>query len=176
MVDKGTLSVTLGSSADSSVFAVPVTLKGTFRLLSPLEEAIYCEVLYRAVHVEDKRKGVEAAYWLCEPDPWLIAIAYIMWQGIIQGLSWDLVKGLVKNALTTLRSHRFAPSQTFGRTTASEAKEVDSDIELGFSWHKYANDGRKQYHLYVGLKRVYNEKTKSEKQAICRSEVSNRIK
>jgi len=37
-------------------------------------------------------------------EPWLVAVAHVMWQGILQGMSWDAVKFAVKKALGRLRS------------------------------------------------------------------------
>jgi len=170
LIDKTTLSVTLGSGRSSSAFTVPTKFPDS-RLLSPLESAVYYDILYRAVNAEDRRQGIEAAYWLVEPDPWLISIAYIMWEGIIQGMAWDAAKVLVQNALTILRSHDLAPSQPLsiaGRS--SKEKNVESELELGFSWHEYANDGRKKYQMFIGLKRVYNKSTKAEKESISEAE------
>jgi hypothetical protein len=74
------------SSPVKSNYNIPIKLKSVFRNLTPLEIIIYFEIFYRARHAEDRRKGIVAAYKLFEPDPMIIAIAYIMWEGIVQGL------------------------------------------------------------------------------------------
>lgn len=45
------------------------------------------------------------------PDAWLLAVAYIMWEGILQGMSWDGTKLLVQNAIATMQSVGIAPRQ-----------------------------------------------------------------
>ncbi len=111
---------------------------------------IYWEVLYPAVEAEDKRKGVKGvAYSLVPPDPWLVALGAVMWEGIVQGFAWDALKGLVNAALAKLRRHGVAPKSEDDAVTTNERRE------LGFCWTNYVN-GQKQYQMFIGLRKVYH--------------------
>ena len=121
-----------------SVFVIPLEIDTIFRDLSPIENAIYYGVLYPAKHAEDKlryphdeKKGIHRGYKLAEPQPWLIALGFIMWQGIVQGLSWDIVKLSVQQALHKLASFGLAPAD---RKTQ---KKLSKERQVGFSWIKY---------------------------------------
>src|SRR5215469_15104324 len=64
----------------------------------PISSVIYQHVLYRATEAEDRRGKEEIAHFLVPPDPWLVAIGMIMWEGIVGGFAWDSVKALVHRA------------------------------------------------------------------------------
>ncbi len=114
---------------------------------------IYEHVLYRAMGAEDKRKGRKLDYSLVPPDPWLVGIGLVMWEGILHGLAWDTVKYLVVKAIETLKKKGVAPQSEDQEVTQKEA------TQLGFAWTNYLN-GKKQYDMFVGLKRVYSRETK----------------
>ncbi len=58
-----------------------------------------------------EKTGEDVAYCLVPPDPWLLAIMYVMWDGVIQGVAWDGVKLLASNALNGLKSKKLAPGE-----------------------------------------------------------------
>ena len=76
-----------------------------------------------------------------------------MWEGIVQGVAWDGVKTLVKSALDKLKQEGVAPKSEEKEVTKKESRE------LGFAWTSYLN-GKKQYHMFIGLKKVYVRETK----------------
>ena len=123
---------------------------------NPIAPDVYWQVLYPAVEARDKRRGRKGvAYSLVHPDPWLIALAMVMWEGIVQGLSWDTVKLSVRKALSVMQSEGVAPTETRETHTKKKAKRT----ELGFCWTEYKN-GKKQYDMFVGLRRVHKEQVK----------------
>ena len=147
----------------NSGFNIPVKPKAAFYNLSPIEKIIYYEILYRSTYAAEKRAGRKIAYCLAEPDPWLIALGYLMWQGIVQGMTWGMVKPLLQNCLNVLRKAGVAPGKNY-------KKQVDSSIEFGFSWTIYSNNEKKMYDMFVGLKREYNKMTEEQRKRITESQ------
>ncbi len=88
-----------------------------------------------------------------------------MWERIVQGLAWDTMKVLVRKAIETLKHKGVAPASEDQKVTQKEA------TELGFAWTNYLN-GKKQYHLFLGLKKVYVRETK-RKPEVSRERKSN---
>ena len=169
VINPKNFNLSLATKLPTEGFIVPLTLAHTFRELSPLENVLYYEVLYHARHARDRRERISGVrYKLFEPDPWMIALAYIMWKGIVQGLTWDTVKILVVKALGKLRSFGVAPAGD------STKRKTESKTEIGFSWTEYSRDGRKLYHVFVGLKRVFNKTSKKERHAITKSTIHER--
>lgn len=148
-IDPRTLEVRIQDEPSDHGFLVPTDLSDHARVLAPIERMVSFGVLYRARYKDDSRSGVRSPrYRLPDPDPWLVALAYVMWQGILQGLAWEAVKMAAQRALEAMRTEELAPKPT--HTTHNRT----SRTELGFSWTSYAYDGRKLYHLFVGLRRV----------------------
>ena len=111
LLDRQTLTVKVKKKPSKKSFIIPTELDDFH--LSPIEEAIYYWVLYPAAHAEDRKKypddekkGIHREYQLFEPQPWLIAIGYLMWQGIVQGFTWDVVKLFVRQAINELSSNK----------------------------------------------------------------------
>ena len=153
-----------------SGFVVPVKLKALYRKLSPFESMVYHDFLYPARYEEDKmkfpglkQKGMYDRYKLIEPPPWMIAIAYIMWESIIEGLVWDAVKPMVRSAMAKLSSFGVAP----GITKAEKAT-------LGnFPWEGYGTDERKQRDMFIGLKRIYKEMSEDQRRKVASSVITD---
>lgn len=149
---KNTVSVCEADSGGKQVIpVVPPHEVDLWR--NPLAYVIYTEVLYPAVEAQDKRKGVSGVtYKLVPPDPWLIALGMVMWEGIVQGLSWDVVKLLARKALSVMQAEGVAPDLSY------EKNKNKKLTELGFCWTAY-KDGKKQYDMFVGLRRVHKAQT-----------------
>ena len=96
--------------------------------------------------------GKRIAFSIRPPDPWLIVLALVMWEGIIQGLTWDVVKVSVRTVLRNLQDLRLAPLQDNFAAKINRKKITKS--QLKFSWTSYTK-GKKQYELFLGLKREY---------------------
>jgi hypothetical protein len=156
-VDSETLELQVRSrpAAPNLTIAVPRrTRKSALEAVDhPLSDAILYSVLYPAVYAEDRRKGRKVKYKLAPPEPWLVALGLVMWEGIVQGLSWEIVKLSVKAALTRLRSARLAPP------AVNTSEKRASSTEIGFRWVRYAS-GRKQKEMFIGLRRKYNREVK----------------
>jgi hypothetical protein len=165
-VDRKALDVVVVNTPLPYKFSVPTKLKKLRWHLSPIEEIIYHDVLYRAIHAEDrremKRRGeteVGVAYQLIEPEPWMVAIGCLMWEGIAQGLAWDAVKVAVTTALGRLREHKLAPLKI----------DKEAETQIGFVWEEYASDGRKLHHMFLGIKRKYKLLKEEERKTVSES-------
>ena len=133
---KGQISVPLSDWANEA----PVAAR--------LKWHILFGVLYPASQRRDKRLGrTGIKYRLLPPDPWLIVLGTVMWQGIVQGMSWDAVKYSVSAALRKLRAARLAPPAT------SRKSSQKSRTRIGFAWTEYARS-EKRKEMFVGLERV----------------------
>jgi hypothetical protein len=128
-----------------------------------LHYTVYFDVLYPIVKTPDRKHGVQhlIRYCLLEPDPWLIALAGIMWEGLVQGLTWDTIKALSLAALGKLREKRLAPKPS----SISKAKRQrrSSRTEIGFSWTEYSTDGRPLYQFFLGVKRRFRKSSAEER-------------
>src|SRR5262249_16105049 len=115
----------------------------------PFLSTAYTEVLYPATEAEDRKQGKKFEYFLAPPDPWLVALGMVMCQGIVQGMTWDMVKVLVNAALIKLRREGVAPPSENHQVTKKES------VELGFCWVKYSG-GKKLKEMFFYL-RKHNE-------------------
>ena len=170
VVSKDDLSLKVVRDPPESGFVVPVKLKALYRRLSPLESIVYNDFLYPARYEEDKIKfpglkqeGMYLRYKLIEPPPWMIAIAYVMWEGITKGLVWDALKPMIWSAMAKLSSFGVAPG------TANAEKET----QRNFPWERYGTDGRKQRDMFVGLKRIYMEMSEDQRREVASSVITD---
>ena len=86
-----------------------------------LRHSISEEMSHR-IYKETGRKKV----FRLEPEPaWLLALIWLIWEGVIQGLSWDVVKGALTNAISLLQKQAKAPS------TATTSHESELYIRVG---------------------------------------------
>lgn len=174
-MNKETLSLELAdNNKEKSLFAIPLE-----NLVDCMPNTLQWEILFGVLspeahaqwqkkHPDEVKKGHRIAFKLIEPDPWLIAMGYIMWQGIIQGLSWDVVKLSVKQALDKLFTAGLAP------TKSKIKKSKGREIQAGFSWVKYGVDEKKQHEMFLGLKSCYERKSEKERKLIEDSVVKTR--
>ena len=163
LINRKNLSVDVSKKPSKKTFAIPSKLKSTFRDLSPLQSLIYYKILYPAKSAEDKKKGIKVTYLLYHPDPWMIAIAYIMWEGIIQGFTWDSTKLLIDSALEKLVSFKLAPN------LSSSKRKKSKKSQLGFHWARYGTDGNLQHEMFIGLKSLHEKMSKKERKKIKKS-------
>jgi len=176
VVDAKSLDIKIATMIPKSGFVVPSVL-GQRRFLSPIEKTIYFEILYKAVYEEDRRKGIRnRAYKLAYPDAWLVAISYIIWQGIIQGFAWDSLKFIVRKALEKLRKESLAPKNQPHFEKVKSRSETRAVIEIGYTYSEYGIDGRKIYSIFRGLKRIYCKTTEEEREKISNSKVEDENK
>jgi hypothetical protein len=124
---------------------------------------------YHLRYLRDRRLGRNAKYCLRPQDPWEVACAALVWQGILQGLSWDAVKLALSAAWKALRN---APVATLRNPRNSHTTET----KLGLSIEKFGRDGRAQYRLFAGLRRISKKMSVAEREAVVTElRKSNRI-
>lgn len=177
LINRKDLTVAISETISKDKFVIPAELRAVFRDLSPLEDLVYHGILYPAKMAEDRRRhpeyeeqGINIGYKLIEPDPWLVAIAFVMWQGIIQGLAWDSVKVLVQLALKKLEFFKLAPP------ISMSIQKVFKQDQFGFSWTQYGTDGKKQHEMFIGIKTKYEKMSQKERCAISNSVIKARPK
>jgi len=149
-IDPNTLNATVDAIAAQGL-AVRTKLPGGIGDLSPFYGQVYYGFMYPAVYerecAQSKKKassGRSTAYALAPPEPWLVALAGVMWEGIIQGLAWDVVKVAVRNAATVLRDAGLFPKPQHGG-------EKTTTLRIG--WSSYADSEEKQFEMFLSLKR-----------------------
>jgi len=106
---------------------------------------------------EDKRRGRKVAHRIEPPDPALMALAYIMWQGILQGMAWDAVKSLVRAAFHRLRRDARPP-----RPLPLSREQY---VEYGLSWERYI-EKRSAHRLFIGLRKEFRVMTPEERERV----------
>jgi hypothetical protein len=132
-----------------------------------LHYLVYFNVLYPSVQARDQEKGRRVKYKLIEPDPWLIALAAIMWQGLIQGLTWDVIKASCLAAFSKLRKKNLAPPKPTQRVdTRKKRLAADSRTQIGFSWTHYGHAGRPLREFFLGVKREFRKRSREERRQI----------
>jgi hypothetical protein len=124
-----------------------------------LHYTVRFDVLHPIVDARKRKRGVRVKYSLHEADPWLVALAGIMWEGLVQGLTWDVIKLSCLLALDKLREKRLAPPTAV--MTKSEGRRART--EIGFSWTKFGEDGRPLYEFFLGVKRRFQKASNEER-------------
>lgn len=169
VVNEKNLTVDVVDDYPESEFFVPTELKPLHRKLSPLERVVYYDFLYPARYEEDKitypglkKKRVHIKYKLIEPPPWMIAMAYIMWEAIMQGLTWAAVKALVWSAMAKLASFGVAPART----------KAEMKTHVNFPWARYGTDEKKQRDLFIGLRRIYMKMSERGRRDVANSVIT----
>jgi hypothetical protein len=185
-IDRERLTIRLSIDPPPNSFPIPTHLKKIVRFPSPIESTILHGIIYPYQHEQDDRRGIEPReYFLAEPDPWMITIGYIMWEAILQGLTWDATKRLLQAALWKLRIWGLAPyrnpfdrfvSRTLRRVgvfglrpaqVVAESQTVSSSkTEVGFFWTEFGTDGSKLREMFLGLRRAKENLSEEEIAAI----------
>jgi hypothetical protein len=139
-IDSDTLDLTLENNRRGEVSVSTETMS------SPMWELIYFNFMYGAVHAKNKKKdGAKVSYYLLPPPVWLVGIGTLIWQGLLRGASWEVVKIAIEKGLDKLREKGLAPDGKTGETY------------LDAGWIKYSSSGKKQYEMYVSLKKAYKK-------------------
>jgi len=129
-----------------------------------LHYTVRFDVLYPMVEASDRKRGVRIKYSLHEADPWLVALAGIMWEGLVHGLTWD-IKGSCLATLNKLRQKQLAPPT--GVRIKTEARRART--EIGFSWTKFSEDDGPLYEFFLGVKRRFRKASKEETMQLTRA-------
>lgn len=170
LIDRDKLTVKLSARQSSKHFTIPTVNSQIPHGIHSIREQLIDWVLDPAAHVAWKKahpdlvkKGIRVAFCVTPPDPWHIALAYLMWQGIAQGLAWDFVKLSISQAVRALSSHNLAPEPTLAKV--SKRRETS----IGFSYTQYASNGEKQREMFLGLKRGYEYAREYERNEVQKS-------
>jgi hypothetical protein len=162
-IDPKSLKSEVVVSRDQRAIHVPIrSQRRGSAFTDMLHYTVYFDVIYPLVEADDRKRGVKVKYSLHEPDPWLVALAAIMWQGLVQGFTWDVIKAACLSALDRLRPKRLAPPAQV--TSKIQAKQ--SETEVGFSWTKFSEDGRPLYEFFLGVKRRFRKASEKERREI----------
>ena len=165
-LDSKSLSLSVTTKADESRFSVPTIVEPGFVLKDPLADLVHFNVLYPYQYQEVNEAGKpEVKYSLVDPDPWLLAIAAVMWEGLIQGCTWDVIKAAVMQGLSTLKSEDLAPLEPFPRDGWKKSRKKVK-TEIGLSWSQFSEDGEPLKKFFLGLKRDFDSKTEEERNAV----------
>src|SRR5215472_8733807 len=117
-IDPKSLKADVVASKDDKAICVPALRERSGSAFTDLlHYTVRFDVLYPIVEQSDRKREVHVKYSLHEADPWLVALAGIMWEGLVQGLTWDVIKLSCLSALNKLRQNRLAPPT--GVTTRS---------------------------------------------------------
>ncbi|MFY9935774.1 MAG: hypothetical protein WAK33_02830 [Silvibacterium sp.] len=127
---------------------------------SKMWEVVRYKSMYPAVYAADREKGISGKYALADAPLWLTVVASVMWEGVIQGAAWDVVKFAVHQALTKLSGIGLAPAFD-GR------KSSDTSIRTG--WREYSQPGRKQYEMFLSIRRSVKSLPERESLAYARA-------
>jgi len=168
IVDKETLRLTVTGSKDRENFSIPCPITRDTLRDDDFVKLVYYEVLYPYTYAKERARGIARRYYsLKPPDSFIMAIAAIMWEGLIQGLTWDSIKVAVLGELDLLRSNKLAPQLTVQRTKKQKlAHEVQTRTELGFSWTEFSERGRPLYRLFLGVRRQFNKCSKEQRESM----------
>ncbi len=132
-----------------------------------LEHLLFFDVMYPLYYSERGLTSKQRAFSLKPPDAWLIAVAAVIWEGLLQGASWDLIKTCVLSALSQLRDARLAPTERDAKADSipsKSKKKVQSVTEVGFNWIRYGTEGRPLYNLFLGIRREFNKMDAEQRQ------------
>jgi hypothetical protein len=151
-VDSDTLEVELSKTRGNGL-AVPVDPKA-----GKIWEAVSFNFMYPTVYAGDRKKAINRRYSLADAPLWLTTIAAIMWEGVIQGASWDIVKLAVRSALAKLSDVGLAP-------TPGGHKSKETSVRAG--WREYSQPGRKQCEMFLTIRKTV--RTLPERHAIAYS-------
>lgn len=158
-IDPQTLTVSVNSSQASHALTVPSDLdEDVERPVRKVADAILLDVLYPAIEAEARERGRNVKYRLPEPDPWLVSLGLLMWQGIIQGLAWDAVRTSVRAALDRLRGEGLAPQDN---------GSVNIHTEVGFCWTEYTAENKLR-EVFFGLRRTQQRSESARRAAKAR--------
>lgn len=136
-----------------------------------MSDRILRHVIYPDVYARNRTNRIRVKYSLAPVDPWLTALGQLMWEGIVQGLTWEVVRRAVIDGRDRMRALGVAPPR---RPKAVGKRE--SSTEFGFSWTDYS-DGRTLRHVFVGLRRgIAAEREKSRPTRVNRNARRKRMR
>jgi hypothetical protein len=118
---------------------------------------VYFGTIY-TLHAETQPPDDRKKYSLIAPDPWMLAVAAVVWEGLLQGLSWDLVKAAAISVLGTLRQQRLAPRTE----VATKRQSKSGTVSVGFHYERYS-EGEGLERFLLGLRHTYERSSEIER-------------
>jgi hypothetical protein len=169
-IDQAELTLSLKRVPPSIGFLIPIAKSEHDVLERGFYKLLYFDVLYPYREDEDAAAGIKGRkYRLFVPDPWLVAVAAVMWQGLIQGLTWETVKYSVLKAIEFLKSKSLAPQENVPQPIRQKSiKTTKSRLEAGFSWMQFSKDGEPLHRLFLGITREFEKVATVERESIKR--------
>jgi len=161
-VDPTTLNVVVTEEPSANLVPFPLAWDGWWDV--PEVRTLGWDILMDDTAALLEARSATAAFRFEVPDPWLSAVIYIMWQGLLQGLTWDATKLIVRSALRLMRREGVAPAAR-GR---SKPKVGRTTVELGFTYEYVAQDQEEQKRLFFGLRREYRRMSPRQRKAVLR--------
>ena len=153
------LAFDVASSPAPGLLCVPLHKPPEDDVLMTLETRITEHVSCPWVWDEDDDAGRHALYQIGPPDPWMLALGALVWEGLVQGATWDAVKVAATRALDKLRAVNAAPPSHELSSKTTSAWRNRLSVELGVS--KTSVDEELIGRLFVGL-RVCLESDRSD--------------
>ena len=113
VIDPETFEVSVTDSPPTApALVTPVYDIYTLNAEPSLLVEIGAQEIVDAYERELEREGIDELPSLLYPDAYLVALILMMWEGIVQGLTWEMVKPYVYRALHVLQERGLAPQNT----------------------------------------------------------------
>ncbi|MBN70291.1 MAG: hypothetical protein CME32_13540 [Gimesia sp.] len=120
-----------------------------------------------------EESGERVCFSMCPPDAWLMAIGAVMLEGLIQGLSWDVVKLAVQQSLDLLKTRNATPTPVCQKNKTKKSLDFEIYLDLPVLGELYfAIEGN--YESYCELEKSMEELHKTKKLAKARKERSDK--
>jgi len=168
-----TLDVSVTPRKPTAGVYLPTSRGQLYMELSPLYQRVYFGTIYSLAYERMSPEGRRKKHSLTHPDPWLVALGGIIWEGLLQGMSWDLVKAAARAALAKLQAQGLAPQ---ANPASSEIRSTASKTEIGFTYTTFATDGDEQERFFLGVKRSFERTNEIQRIEATRPEEYERLR
>src|SRR5689334_3057628 len=122
-IDPNTLELSIANKRMAPM-AIPLSVGNNLSDMTPMWNLTYYHFMYGVYgrRQQNLEPGMRrSAAMLSPPPPWLVALAGVMWEGIIQGAAWDVVKVAANSAMTKLREAGIASPASSESATSVRA-------------------------------------------------------
>ena len=157
-VDTAGATVRLTTRRASGQIRIPLTSGQT--AWGPAWPFLVMVTLNRGRRFRSAPSGLRKAACVTSPDPWLVALGAVMWEGIVQGLTWDAVKASVAGVLSSLQASGLAPLRRDQRTSRR------SSFRLTFRLQEYAVDETLRRDMFLDIQRHHETLPPSERERL----------
>lgn len=144
------VNIKIGDSIGNLEFSLDGENLDEFR---HLVATILSELVEEGLSMQHGRK---VAAQISLPDPWLLALFVLMWEGLVQGLTWDSIKYLIQRTLSFFQKRGVAPRNIGDRET-----------KLGFRirWSGYL-DIKELAAFFMRFELEFKRRTKEEREKL----------